>query len=99
MRTTDPVTPAFLAGSFLQSSKIRQLEPMSTVCVEAQWKGPLLNSQKEAFLDCSFQLVSQIKELEAISTRVEVPWKFYVVNHEQLAFLESIFPLPASLLP
>ena len=41
---------------------------MSTLGLEMQRKGPVLNSQKEAFLECSFQLASHLWELEASST-------------------------------
>ena len=41
---------------------------MSTVAMEPRGTGPVLNTQKEAFLELSFQLVSHLWELDASST-------------------------------
>ena len=36
--------------------------------METKWKGPALNSQKEAFIEHSFQLASHLWELETNTT-------------------------------
>ena len=41
---------------------------MSTVAMKPQGTGPVFNTQKEAFLETSFQLISQLWELDASST-------------------------------
>ena len=67
---------------------------MSTLGLEVQRKGPVLNSQKEAFLECSFQLASHLWELEASSTLGEdVPWKGNVLNSETQGFWACSFLL------
>lgn len=61
-------------------------------------KGSVLNSQKEAFLECIFQLVSHLSELEPTSTLGEkVPWKCTVLNSETQAFWPCSFPLASHL--
>ena len=56
---------------------------MSTVCVEAQGTGSVLNPQKESFLECSFRLASHLWELGASSTLgEEMPRKGPVLNSE-----------------
>ena len=51
--------------------------------MEAQGTGPLLNSQKEAFLGRNFKLVPKVSELEAASTVGEdVEWKGSVLTSE-----------------
>ena len=67
---------------------------MSTVVVEAQWKGPVPKSEKEAFLECSFQVDSHLWELEASSTLGEdVSWKGNVLNSETQGFWACSFLL------
>ena len=51
-----PEKQAFHAGSSWLASNKRKLEAMSTVCVDAQGTGPLLNTRKEALLECNFSI-------------------------------------------
>ena len=67
---------------------------MSTVGVEAQRRGPVPKYEKEAFLECSFQVDSHLWELEASSTLgEEVPWKGAVLNSRTQAFHACSLPL------
>ena len=72
---------------------------MSRVGMETQWKGPVLNSQKEAFLECIFQIVSHLWDFEPslLTVGEEVPWKCAVLNSEIQAFLSCSFPLTSHL--
>ena len=53
---------AFLKCSSQLAFIIWELEPISKVCVETQWKGAVHKPEKQAFLECSFQLPSHIRD-------------------------------------
>ena len=49
--------------------------------MEAQWKCDVLNSEKQAFLECSVHLASNIRKLEPMSkVVVEAQGKCTVLN-------------------
>ena len=62
---------------------------------EVQWVCNILHSEKQAFLECSFQQAFHRRDLDPISTQgVEAQWKCVILNSQKRVTLNAAYNQP-----